>query len=505
MKPNSPLFKIIVIFLCFIFIDKLFWGELYWKIPNESSWGTDFFYNYNYEKNRLEEASNHKERVLIIGSSIARYSFETSFLEDYLKTRGYDKEVRLLSHAGMTPIDAYGQRDSIEKMKPSLIIYPLNFVDFRIFRTHELFPEKKLIEISESEMIRDALEFRFAPQVKSAYPWNVLRDFSTYLSLENKAIFLSSGLFSFYRYREFGWDNFKTIYNHRFSRNTSYFWYQGIQIPERVSTLGWTGRKFSFPVKAYMKEKGFYIQIVPEILRKGPLIIKITSVDKTEIFEFKDTGWKQILLKNFGVGDFVNAELSDVFIPFDAEGDRFDYAKEEMGVRLQETFGLDKPRQNYHVIREERSEDLRFLNMTEKEYEEYFQFRLLQDREKRPGLVTMQLYKESKEKLNKEEFREFFHYKYLKQFTEEMKKRKIPTLFILNPENPYSLAWYKDANYLQEEAQFFKSLEGDGIVFWNLHSYLQGKDFSDYHHMTYKAVEKMNPVYGKKIIELLKK
>jgi hypothetical protein len=117
----------------------------------------------------------------------------------------------------------------------------------------------------------------------------------------------------------------------------------------------------------------------------------------------------------------------------------------------------------------------------------------------------MQLYKESKEKLNKEEFREFFHYKYLKQFTEEMKKRKIPTLFILNPENPYSLAWYKDANYLQEEAQFFKSLEGDGIVFWNLHSYLQGKDFSDYHHMTYKAVEKMNPVYGEKIIELLKK
>lgn len=503
MKKSSPIFKILVILFGFLLFDRVFWGEIFWKIPNESSWGTDFFYNYNYEKKRLEEEPN-KDRILIIGSSIARYSFETSLLEDYLKTKGFDREVRLLSHAGMTPIDAYGQRDSIEKMKPSLLVYPLNFVDFRIFRTHELFPEKKLKEISESEMITDALEFRYAPQVKSVYPWNVLRDFSSYISLENKAMFLSSGLFAFYRYREFEWDNLKTIYNHRFSRNTSYFWYQGIQIPERVSTLGWTGRKFSFMVKSYMKDKGFHIQIVPEILRNGPLVVKITSAEKTESFEFTEKGWKLILLKNFEVGDFVTAELSDIFRPFEAEGDRFDYAREEMGVRLQETFGLDSPKQNYHVIREERSEDLRFLNMTEKEYEEYFQYRLLQDREKRPGLVTMQLYKESKEKLNTEEFREFFHYKYLKKFIGEMKKRKIPTLFILNPENPYSLVWYKDSKYLQEEAQFFKSLEGEGIVFWNLHSYLEGKDFSDYHHMTYKAVEKMNPIYGEKIRELLK-
>ena len=125
MKHNSPLSKIILIFFCFILFDRLFWGELYWKIPNESSWGTDFFYNYNYEKKRLEQDSNHKDRILIIGSSIARYSFETSLLEDYLKTKGFEREVRLLSHAGMTPIDAYGQRDSIEKMKEVLFAYSI--------------------------------------------------------------------------------------------------------------------------------------------------------------------------------------------------------------------------------------------------------------------------------------------------------------------------------------------------------------------------------------------
>jgi hypothetical protein len=498
--------KSFFLFLIFVLFDHFFWEVLFWKIPNEASWGTDFFYNYVYEKKRLEAGRGTKERILVLGSSVARYSFDNSVFEAYLETKGIKKEVRLLSHAGLTPMDAYAQRDSIEKMQPSLLVYPLNFVDFRIFRAFQLVPQKKLEEVDEDILISDSLQPSIAPQVISAYPWEALRDFSPYFSLDARASFLSAGIFSFYRYREFGFDNFKYMYAHRNSRNTRYYWYQGIQIPERVSTLGWTKKSFSFEIRPYMKEKGFWVQVVPEILQEGPLVINIKS-DRGDMEEFilKDVGWQQIVIQKIGEGDKVRAELSATWKPIHALGDRFDYAREDMGVRLQETFGLDTPHKNFHVVREERSEDDRFVTLTEREYEDYFHFRLLQDLDSRPGLVAMQLYKDSKERLHREVFRPFYQYRFLKLFTEEMRKRKIPTLLILNPENPYSLVWYKDSQYLKDEIRFLESLEGEGVQFLNLHSYLDGKNFSDYHHLTYQGMLKMTPVYAEKVIQMTAK
>ncbi len=500
----SPLQKITILLLGFLFWDHLIWENLFWKLPNEASWGTDFFYNYVYEKKKLEQSPSDRKRILILGSSIARYSFDSAVFETFLKSKAIQSEVRILSHAGLTPLDAYAQRDSILKMKPSVFVYPLNFVDFRIFRAFQLFPQKKIREVEEKFLISDSLRPSIAPQGLSAYPWEALREFSPYLSLEQKAVFLSASLFSFYRYREFGWDPIRYLYDHRFTRNTRYYWYQGIQIPERVSTLGWTGKAFSFSVCAYMKEKGFWIQVVPENLQNGPLVVSISSPADSEQFTFSQVGWQKIVLSKFKVGESVKAELSTTWKPFFASGDRFDYAREEMGVRLQETFGLENPHNNFHVVREERSEDIRFETLTEKEYEESFQFRLLEDLEKRPGLVAMQLYKDSKQRLQDEEFRPFYQYRYLKMFVEELKKEKIPTLLILNPENPHSLTWYKDSKYLKDEIQFLKSLEGEGVEFLDLHSHLEGKNFSDYHHFTYKGMERMAPVYGENVIRILK-
>ena len=498
--------KILIIGTIFVMIDQIFFGKFLWEIPSEASWGTDFFYNYNYEKKRLEKGKEKRERIILLGSSVARYSFDSLRLEDYFKKAGVEREVRLLSHAGMTPIDAYCQRDAIEKMQPSLLVYPLNFVDFRIFRAFELFAEKKLEEVEEKDLIKDALDPRYAPQSRFIYPGEALIDFYDYLDLESSTVLLSSTLFPFYRYREIAYDNLRYIYNHRYSRNTSYYWYQGIQIPERVSTLGWTGKKFSFEFKKYMKEEGFFLQIVPEIIKKGELKIRFLSDNRPiEEFIFSKTGWQRVKLQNFIVGDRVTAELSETWIPYKATEDRFDYAKEEMGVRLQETFGLESPHKNFHIIREERSEDMRFETMTEEDYSNYFQFRLLQDREKRPGLVTMTLYKDAKLRLHTEKFRPFFHYKYLKKFVEEMQKRNIPTLLILNPENPNSLIWYKDSQYVKDEKKFFLDLEDKQVYFWDIHSFLQGKDFSDYHHLTYRGAQKMNSIYGEKILEIISK
>lgn len=495
--------KLFILLGVFFSLDWIVWELGIWKIPNEANWGTDFFYNFVYEKKRILSSITTNRRVLVMGSSVARYSFDPQLLQEYLNSRGKDVDVRLLSHAGFTPIDAYAQREEIIRMNPEIIVYPLNFVDFRIFRAFEIYPEKPLSTVDENLLISDSLNPTYSPQAKFAYPYSVLRDFHNYLNLENKAMFLSAYLFSFYRYREIAYDNLKYVYNHRYSRNTSYYWYSGVQIPERVSTLGWTGKRFSFEWNESFQKKGFYVQIVPEILKKGNLSLVFLSDKHREDRIFTEPGWKQIHLENFSPGEQIICELSETWIPFDASGDRFDYAKEPMGVRLQETFGLDSPKRDYHIVREERSEDLRFKGMTEAEYRDYFQFRLLQDRDKRPGLVTMTLYKDAKERLHREQFRAFFHYRYLKEFLNSMSEKEIKVLFILNPENPFSYMWYEDSMYHKDEVQYLKSLENKNLIFWNLTGKLAGNQFSDYHHMTFGGMQEMLPVYGQKIFELL--
>lgn len=488
----------------FILMDWFFWGHVLWKIPNESSWGTDFFYNYEYEKRRVLGEDPGNPRVVLLGSSVAGYSFDPETLRHYLAMKGLISDVRLLAHAGFTPIDAYAQRKEILEMKPTIIVYPLNFVDFRIFRSFQIFPEKPLLEVDESVLISDSLNPIYAPQAKYSYPFRVLIDFYPYYNWETGSMFLSSSLFPFYRYREIAYDNLKHLYNHRYTRNTSYYWYQGVQIPERVSTLGWTGKRFSFGWNQTLNTKGFYVQIVPELLRSGEVLLEFKSGELREEKKFMEPGWKKVQLKNFPIGSMITCEISKTWKPVEAGGDRFDYAREDMGVRLQETFGLEFPERNAHTVRQERLEDLRFRNLSEPEYKEYFQFRLLQDRDIRPGLVTMSLYKEAKERLHRENFRPFFQYRYLKQFLEFMHENNVQVLFILNPENPYSLAWYKTSDYLKDEKAYLLSLEKKGIVFYDLLDYLPGSEFGDYHHLTYGGMKRMTPVYGDKIKDMVR-
>jgi hypothetical protein len=94
-------------------------------------------------------------------------------------------------------------------------------VDFRIFRAFQLVPQKKLEEVDEDILISDSLQPSIAPQVLSAYPLEALRDFSPYFSLDVRASFLSAGIFSFYRYREFGFDNFKMAFEDKITKGRS--------------------------------------------------------------------------------------------------------------------------------------------------------------------------------------------------------------------------------------------------------------------------------------------
>lgn len=490
--------------IVFLTLDIVFFDYLYWKIPNESSWGENFFYNFVYEKKRISSLPKQKDRLFILGSSIARYSIHPKLLETELKNNNHEFDVHLISHAGLTPIDAYLQRAELLNLKPDAIIYPLNYIDFRLFRKHELLKDSLLSEENEGILIRDALDFQQAPQVKHSNPSGVLTDFYSYLNPEEIGFFLSSSIFSSYRYRELIAHNVIRYLDHRNSRNTRYFWYQGVQIPERVSTLGWTGRQFSFRVIEKMVTKGVYFQIVPEVLEDGKLHFQIIENGQYEEFTLLGSGWKEFRIPSKYLNKFITIELKKTWRPNLASGDRFDYAREEKGVRIQETFGLESPRQNYHIYREERSEDLRFLKMNRNEYREYFEYRLLSDRHLRPGMVTLHIYKESKLKLNQEKFSPLFQYRYLKLFSEYCNENHLKLILIHNPENPVSLEWYNTSEFFRDQEVFFQSLKNEYVYYKDLSSYLDEQDFSDYHHMTYPGMEKMNPKYARIVEEVFR-
>ena len=503
MKIIKP-YLLILIYV--FFIDQLIFNFLIWKLPNESPWGTNHFFNFVYEYRSILNKPKIKKRILVIGSSIAYYSIDRFQLSKSISDSLNELvDIEYLSYAGMTPLDAFLLKDKILELNPDLIIYPINFIDYRLHRAYVLNHSQTNEKSNDKELLLDALNFGDAPQSKFVFPFETLKEFIFILPYKRSASYIVSSLFYFYRYREIYFQNFKNLYNHRFGKNLSYHGYAGIQIPERVNSLGWTGEEFSFFTKEYMYTKGFYIQIVPEILSKGFLNLDFYD-EKNHLVQresFTDAGWKKILLKE--KVKFLKCKLSNTWIPFFASNDRFDYAKEKLGIRLQQTFGLDYPQNELHYLREERSEDLRFLNMSNNEYEEYFHFRLLSDVEKRPGIRYIWALKNAKDRISGENFRPTIHFQYLRKFTDEISKKEIPLLLVNHPENPISLSWYENSNWYKNHLEYLKSLENNSTKFVDWRNLLPMQDFSDFHHINFSAMEKLKTYYSEESIKLLKK
>lgn len=498
--------KLILLFTGFFFLlDYFLFGFLLWKIPNESPWGTNHFYNFEYERKRLLSQKSSKPLVLIIGSSIGYYSIDRTLLAGYLKEKtGKDYSVEYLSFAGMTPLDAYLFRNEILNLKPELVLYPINFIDFRLHRAYILNPENKNETVDDNIILQDALNWGEAPQSKFAFPFQSFLDLRNEIPIEKSAAYLFASLINSFRYREIYLPNLRHFFSHRFGRNTHYHGYAGVQIPERVSSLGWTGKRFTFSPRKYMFEKGFYLQVVPELVESGPLTITFSNREETVQKEIiARPGWIKLRLNaDFKNKDFpITAELSKTWQPYQAKEDRHDYSRDELGVRLQQTFGLDSPLSDMHYEREERSEDLRYTNMSDSDYREYFNYRLLSDLQSRPGIGYIYALKWAKERLASENFRPSLHMKYLKKFADAMEEEKLSVLIINNPENPFSLEWYENSNWYKDHLDYLRNLGKGGCVnFVDYRNSLPMQDFSDFHHLTYPGMVKANSLYGELIL-----
>ncbi|TGK03835.1 hypothetical protein EHO59_09895 [Leptospira semungkisensis] len=515
---NSNYSKILILAsgICFVFLlDFFFFKFGFWLLPNESAWASDYFYNFLHEYKSIEDKKKEKFRILLLGSSVAHYSLSKKELaSEIFRLSGKETDVEMLSYAGMAPLDSYLLRKKIADLNPDLIVYPVNFVDWRLYRAYVLDPKSGKNEtISEDKLVRDAFDWRDAPQSRFLFPWETVSEFWNILGIEKDSEFLAASLFGAYRYKGIYWKTLGSLWEHRFGRNSSYREYSGVQIPERVTSRGWTTKSFSFFPKKYMAHKGFYVQIVEEILKGGK--IKLEFRNSSGVFqslEFSSPGWKKILLDpRFleGEGSFdsslglVKVELSNTWTPYEAGPEHKDWIRDKLGVRLQQTFGEEVPRQRMQFDREERIEDLRYLGMSGPEYEEYFNFRIFADPKLRPGTQYLRVLGEAKKRISTESFRPVLHFHYMKELLQYLRERKVPVLLINNPENPISLSWYENSNWYKDHLDYLRTISGGDNFFLDWKDELRSTDFWDYHHFTYQAMTKMNSKYAQAVLKFV--
>ncbi|TGK01746.1 hypothetical protein EHQ53_14790 [Leptospira langatensis] len=513
-NPNYSKVFLLLSGICFvILLDAFFFKFGLWILPNESSWGSDYFYNFLQEYKSMGAKKKEKFRLLLLGSSVTHYSLNQKDLASEIsKLSGKEVDVEILSYGGMAPLDAYLLREKIADLDPDLILYPVNFVDWRLYRTYVLEPETGKNEtIAEDKLLRDAFDWSDAPQSRFLFPWETVSEFWNILGIEKDAELLAASLFGSYRYKGIYWKILSSLWEHRFGRNSSYREYNGVQIPERVTSRGWTGKNFSFFPKEYMARRGFYIQIVEEILQEGELKLEFrNSSGVSQSFEFSSPGWKKILLDprflKEGSEDpdaLVKAELSNTWTPYEAGPEHKDWILDRLGVRLQQTFGEEGSRQGMQFTREERTEDLRYLGMSEKEYAEYFQFRIFADPKLRPGTQYLRVLADAKKRIATESFRPVLHFRYMKELLQFLRERRVPVLLINNPENPISLSWYEKSSWYKEHLDYLRTISGGDNFFLDWKDELRPTDFWDFHHFTYQAMTKMNSKYAQAVLKFV--
>ena len=477
MKKISAILSFLILFFL---VDYLLFGVLFWKLPNESPWNSSHFYNALYE---IKNAPPKKaKRIVFVGSSLVYYSVNQAVVREKLKqATGETFELVFVSFAGMTPFDSYMMKDVILGLEPDLVVYPLNFIDFRLHRPYLLGDTAQTVA-EEKMLLDDSLNLAEAPQSLYFYPWQVLREYLFAIGIQRSAVYLSAAISDTFRYRLLAMGAVAEMISHRFGRNTSYHGYMGVQMPQRVNARGWTGQEFVFQPTEKIRKEGIWLEVVPEIADRD-FFIRFDAENNSQKFYFPTPGWKHISSPVFSAQN-VTARLAKTWQPIESQGHLFDYLHDRLGVRLPQTFGRQNPPSGLYFHREERLEDLRFDQMTEREYKSYFNEYLLKDPEKRPGIAYLHALKTAKEKVSREVFRRSFQFVYLQKLVAQL---SVPVLLVNHPENPLSLAWYGDSVWYLGYLDFMRQLNANKIDFIDMKNKLEMRDFLDYHHITWKA------------------
>lgn len=112
------------IVLATLFLDGLVFGHLVFAPTNRTSWDSFPWYNFEMQYRRLlrerDAVPADHRYVLVVGSSIAKYSVQKRELEAALNG---DVTVGVFSHAAMLPTDLSFYVDRIRSLRPDLVVY----------------------------------------------------------------------------------------------------------------------------------------------------------------------------------------------------------------------------------------------------------------------------------------------------------------------------------------------------------------------------------------------
>ena len=535
-------FKFVFAFFLTLFaLDALGFRLLFWRLPNETAWESEPHYNLEYRLRRAErERPTDEFRILVIGSSIGAYSVLPRRLERLLRDsdpapaflKGKRPRVHLLVRQGTNPMNLLALTGRLLDLKPDLVIWPLNMVDFRLERPMALKiqpeilspgplsePQKEQKQAALELMKKDLLEH---VEFRQFSPAGTLRHFFGDLSGDGRSAAILSILFASYRYRDLVPKAPGRLFSNRLSRGRSYLHYAGIPIlAGGINHRGWTAPVFGLQVTGRLLERGLELEASPKLWTapgargqteqvQAPRLefwrlISRPGAARTAVCESRPgeslgkinlkSGWQNVDLRGAGVrvGDFLCLRVSPGFYS--------ELFADILGIRLARNMGVG-PRSDRHTLREIRREDELYLRYSPKEYNESFQTRVMGF--ERAGMQYLHALKATKDSFRTRAFDESWPTLQAFRQTKQILCAKVPLIVVNSPENPVSLAWYGESNWNKDFLKFLaqppetaaSGLSSDlssgrgNFRFYDASKLSPRGEFYDFHHLSYFGAER---------------
>ena len=483
----------------FLLLDILLFRFLLWRLPNETAWETQPFYNFEYQLRRLAREKPEEElRMLILGSSVGLYSVLPRELSTFLNRRfSTDRfQAHPLGRQGLNPLHLLAISDRILEARPDALVLPVNMVDFRLERPAVLgFGEG---EVNEGALRRDLLGYHEG-EFRLLSPGGTLRSFGGDLDLGEKSATLAALASGAYRYRPVAFAPVGTWLSNRFSRGRSYLHYAGVPVGGGgVNRRGRTGLDFELVLTEALLRTGLEVEAPSQLFAKEKPFLKLlpvsggtdvpipgrtlcpTNPDSAQRIELR-RGWQNIPVPG-APGDLLCVSVRP---GYESEADA-----DTLGVRLARNAGRERPLRS-PFVRPYRREDFLYRDYSDEEYLKSFEQRL--QRFDRAGMEYLAALEATKKSLARRAFDPRIPtFAALKEFLERVERAGVPLLLVNAPENPVSLALYRDSEWYRGYLSFLR----ENGTFVDAGDLLPMQDFYDTHHLAWRGAERFTEFLG---------
>lgn len=471
-------------------LDRLLFNFALFAIPNPSGWDSFRWINFEYHFRRAERAAreDHRPLVLFVGSSVAQYSYGKETMEKLL---GPDFRVDLLSHAAMMPTDLLHYRRRILAMRPAVIVYPVNTVDFDIER---LTPPWEAGPLRSRKMEESYLSLRLPARMY--YPGSAARFESP--PSNRSGLLLREALYSL-RYPRDQWLPFAqfVLAWDTAGGMRSYLNYQGLPVEGGLFREGYTGRCFSFPA-SHFPDGRLHMETPAELAAAGLAVTIGKAPDQGACpvsgvkFRASRTGWGSIPLppgrERYAVS-LSHVSINGRAVP---AGGLPNYAGR--GVRLPGNLGRPEMPEDDLYVRRPVLEEERLRSLSENELVRDYQERLQPDGwDGRLELLSLNRLRLAKMTTLWHGFVLNRELSDLREFVSSV-SAETPVLLVNQAEHPLALDDYAFGDWYRGYLEFLSEMHNGRAAVLDVHSQFGMHELGDAHHLTMSGAERLQPM-----------